>query len=505
MEWKKLRIVLWLRIASFTLLIFFSSCQSSVTEERVNKPPNVLMILVDDMRPAIGAYGDSLAITPNIDAFAQESITFQNAYTQQAVCAPSRNTLMTGIRPDGLGIHDLRTFFRTKAPNIATLSQHFKNNGYHAEGMGKIYHEGHGNQNDTLSWTVDHWTPWDLMKKREPVQQGDTVDLHRDVARVEGSKVAWYEYPLPENMHHDAMVANRAVDRLETLKHNPFFLAVGFRRPHLPFNAPKKYWDMYSHHTFRIPLKNRVKGAPDYAFANWGELRKYHLMPDTGYVSDEYAKKLIHGYYACVSFIDVQIGKLITQLKNLGLYENTIIVLWGDHGYKLGEYGEWCKHTNFELDTRIPLMVRAPGLDTYGTAGKSLVETVDIYPTLCELAGLQLPDHLQGSSFLNVLKDPSVFTNEVAFSQYPRSIKREEGKQRTMGTSMRTPEWRYTRWIDRKTNEMISEELYDHRSSREEMVNLAQKPEFAQIMEEMRNEFDARYKQVHNLPQSRNR
>jgi len=460
--------------------------------------PNILMVLVDDLRPELNCYGAGHIISPHIDALAAESIVFTRAYTQQAVCAPSRNTLMTGLRPDGLGIHDLQTHFRDNAPDVITLPQYFKANGYWAEGMGKIYHTGHGNRNDDLSWSTPHWKASSIVQQREPVESGDTTRMHTCYPLINGKKIPWVNSALDEQLHDDALTATHAMERMKALKDSSFFLAVGFVKPHLPFVAPAKYWDMYDPGTIQIPSGERPDDFPSYAFTNWGELRKYHDIPATGSLSDEDARSMIHGYYACVSFIDAQVGRLVEELKRLDLYDNTIIVLWGDHGWKLGEYGDWCKHTNYEIDTRIPVIVSVPGkMDQPGRKSDVIIETVDIYATLCELAGLSVPEHQQGTSFVPALEDAEFEWDDVAFSQYPRSSVDEKGRHSLMGTSMRTGEYRITRWMDRETQELMATELYDHSGNRLEMENLAGSESHEEVLSRLILRFEEEYKREH--------
>lgn len=480
------------------LILSLGSCKSRVTPDEVSiEKPNVLLLVIDDLRPELNCYGAGHIISPNIDALASESVLFTRAYTQQAVCAPSRNTLMTGIRPDGLGIHDLSTFFRTKAPDVVTLSQHFMQNGYQAEGMGKVYHTSHGNQNDTLSWSLPHWKPNSIINKRKPIRSGDTTSLHTSVPRISGKKIPWLKSRMPEHFHTDAMVASHAMERLEALKDTSFFLAVGFVKPHLPFVVPSSYWDLYDPSRITIPFKDKPDAFPEYAFSNWGELRSYHGMPAEGLLVDADAINMIHGYYACVSFIDAQVGRVITRLKELGLYENTIIVLWGDHGWKLGDYGEWCKHTNYELDTRIPLIVRDPrNKKNEGRKSDAIVETVDVYPTLCELAGLELPQHLQGSSFLTVLQD-TVEWDDVAFSQYPRTAQINGENVEVMGYSMRTSDYRLTKWINIETRETLDYEFYDHSYPLPEMENLAAQSHYKDIIPILNEKLEEEYEKEH--------
>jgi iduronate 2-sulfatase len=484
------------------LILITAGCKSDRENETGSAgKPNILLILVDDLRPELNCYGAGHIVSPHIDALAAESVVFTRAYTQQAVCAPSRNTLMTGLRPDGLGIYDLRTFFREKAPDVVTLSQHFMQHGYRAEGMGKVYHTGHGNRNDTLSWSLPHWMPQGLISQREPVHSGDTANLQTCYPSIKGKNIPWLRAQLPEDLHNDAMVTSHAMERMEALQGAPFFLAVGMVKPHLPFVAPARYWDLYDTSRIIIPPPDKPDDYPPYAFTNWGELRKYHGIPAEGLLNDKDAKSMIHGYYACVSFIDAQVGRLTGRLKELGLYENTIIVLWGDHGWKLGEYGDWCKHTNYELDTRIPVMVRIPrAKDKKGWQSDAIIETVDIYPTLCELAGLPMPGHLQGSSFRQVLESEAAAWDEVAISQYPRSARINGRPAGLMGYSMRTRDYRITRWIDRDTGETVDTEIYDHTGTGLEMVNLAASEAHRDLLGRLNGELEAHYAKEHGIP-----
>ena len=455
--------------------------------------PNILLIAVDDLRPELNCYGQLQMKTPNIDRIARDGMLFNRAFTQQAVCGPSRNTLLTGLRPDKLGIYNLTTDFRTKAPDVVTLPQYFKQNGYRTEGIGKLYHGKAGKRSDDAhSWSCPSWAPDSIVDARAPMISGDFTDLQTTMPKRSGAVLPWAKFALPEEDHDDAMVVSHAIERFKALKDVPFFLGVGLKKPHLPFVAPAKYWDLYDPDQISIPAIRKPAGVPDFAFSAWEELRKYYGMPEKGPMPDEDARQLIHGYYACVSFVDAQIGRLTAALKELGLYENTIIVIWGDHGWKLGDYGDWCKHTNFEIDTRIPLIFKGPGINT-GAKSDAIVETVDVYPTLCDLAGLPPPDHLQGSSFLPALRNPSFSWEDVAFSQYPR----KEGEREVMGTSMRTDRYRYTQWIQRKTGKLVAEEVYDHFVSGLEMTNLVLDPEKKELVASLRRQFEKEYQKEH--------
>jgi arylsulfatase A-like enzyme len=468
-----------------------------------NKTPNILFIAIDDLRPELNCYGAHQIKSPNIDRLAKNGIQFNRAYTQFAICSVSRTTLLTGVRPDGLGIYDLDTFFRRKAPDIVTLPQRFIQAGYVVEGMGKIYHTGHGNSDDERSWSRPTWMPRATVAQRKKISDGKFSDLQTAYPRCEGTPVPWAEFALPELDHDDALVATHAIERMTALKGEPFFLAVGFVKPHLPFVAPKKYWDLYDPAEIEIPSPDKPD-APHFAFSGWtsisGELRKYYGMPAKGLMPDEKSLKLIQGYYACVSFIDAQVGRLVDALKQLDLYDNTIIVLWGDHGYKLGDYGDWCKHTNFEIDTHIPLIISGPGIEK-GRVTDAIVETVDLYPTLCDFVGLSAPDNLQGSSFLPVLNQPDVAWNEVAFNQYPRG----SGDGEVMGRSLRTDRYRYTRWTKVVSGETVAEEVYDHSRPGLEMENLASHPENRELVQKLGAQFDREYKKEHLSRSQRDR
>ncbi len=406
------------------VLLFASGALQAQGAER----PNVLFIAVDDLRPELGCYGKSWMKTPHIYALAKSGIVFKRAYCQQAVCSPSRSSLMTGARPDTTKVWNLTTHFRTAMPKVVTLSQHFKNNGYFAQGMGKIYHGGY---NDEPSWS----TPWarpraqtyalkknlDLVrrKRRAALQAGKRG---KELSRASRGP-AFESADVPDSRYHDGAVADMAIDALKKLKakKDPFFLAVGFIRPHLPFVAPKKYFDLYDPEKIKLaPNPYRPKDAPSFAIGDGGEMRVYEGIPK-GHIPDKLARQLKHAYFAATSYMDAQVGRVVGELKRLGLHENTLIVLWGDHGWKLGEHDAWCKHTNCENDANAPLIVSAPGLKSAGKSSNALVEFVDIYPTLCELAGLSLPKHLEGTSFVPVLKNPDRKWKSAAFSPYPRS------------------------------------------------------------------------------------
>ncbi len=450
---------------------------------------NVLFIAVDDLRPQMGCYGQQEMITPNMDKLAAGGALFTRAYCQQAVCSPSRTSLLTGMRPDTTKVYDLKTHFRSTVPDVVTLPQHFKNHGYHSVGIGKIYH---GGLEDAPSYSEPHiqangirYADAQNQQAYEVVERNYKKERAAAVAAGKrppaGSKVkgaAFESADVPDNTYNDGWTADHAIEILHRIKDKPFFFAVGFSKPHLPFVAPKKYWDMYD--PARIELADNPeppRGAPSYALTGFGELRNYIGMPKQGPIPDDLARQLIHGYYAATSYVDAQIGRVLDALEAEGLADNTIVVLWGDHGWHLGDHGQWCKHTNFEMATRVPMLLRAPGMKHAGMKSDALTEFVDIYPTLCELAGLPLPAHLEGVSFAPLLEDPTRPWKTAAFSQYPRG--------ELMGYSLRTPRHRYTEWRNRKTGEIDAVEIYDHERDPQENINLAAEEGHAALREEL--------------------
>lgn len=462
------------------------------------KRKNVLFIAVDDLRPQLGCYGLKQVISPNIDRLAARGTLFTRTYCQQAVCSPSRTSLLTGFRPDTTKVYDLETHFRKTIPNAVTLPQHFKNNGYEVRGLGKIFH---GSLNDPLSWSAPlWWFPENIPVYQSPENQ---ALLQQKTAHLkdEDEKIAAYNKgqirgapvesaDVPDNAYKDGAMTDEAIRTLSQIKDKPFFLAVGFLKPHLPFVAPKKYWDLYRREDITLADNPYPpKDFPPIAGTSWGELRAYSGIPKSGPLNDEQARSLIHGYLACVSYTDAQIGRLLEELDSLGLRDNTIVVLWGDHGWKLGEHGMWCKHTNFELDTRSPLICSVPGQKVTGQSCPALTEFVDIYPTLCELCGLSLPANLEGTSFVPLLNTPDRPWKKAVFSQYPRP--RKDGK--IMGYSMRTDRWRYTEW-QKPDGSVTATELYDHQQDPAENTNIVHRQENAALLKDLAAQLKAGWK-----------
>ena len=447
--------------------------QKQLLVEEKAKGPNVLFIAIDDLRTTVGCMGDKIAVTPNMDKLAEQGTLFLNAYCQQAVCSPSRTSVITGRRPDTVKVWDLNTHFREHRPDIVTLPQYFKQHGYYTQSFGKIL--GNSNNADPPSWTAEP-------ALRQPSKRDQYVLPENRPGRSSEKQAATECADVPDDAYPDGKMAVGAMKKLKELseKDQSFFLAVGFLKPHLPFSAPKKYWDMYKRETFENddwPALDRPKDGPDIALHNWKELRGYTDIPDVGEITPEKAAEVRHGYYASVSHTDAQIGKLMDTLDRLGLREDTIICLWSDHGFHLGEHTIWCKTSNYELDARVPLIISSLQ-HKKGQSCRRLVELVDMYPTLVELAGLEVPDGLEGTSMVPLLDDPERSWKKAAFTQYPRPAyyKKNTGFSE-MGYSVRTERFHYIEWIDVKKNEAVATELYDHSVDPHELTNLAAKKE----------------------------
>ena len=439
--------------------------------------PNVLLICVDDLKPLLGCYGDKRVRSPHIDRLAARGVRFDRAYCNQAVCAPSRNALMTGLRPTTLGVYDLATHFRAARPEAVTVGQWFRQHGWRTEALGKLFHVGHGNQEDAASWSVPHWRPRAARYALPENQQAATGARQSSPAAATAPKGPALECAdVPDNTYGDGAIADEAVRRLRAARERagqPFFLAVGFLKPHLPFVAPKKYWDMYRRDSFEPhPRQQPPEGAPDFARTPWGELRGYSDIPGKGPLTPEKQRALIHGYHAAVSYVDAQIGRVLDELDRLELAENTVVVLWGDHGWHLGDHGMWCKHTNYEQAARIPLLMAAPGLAKAGAATGALAESVDLFPTLCELAGLPVPPGLDGASFATLLKEPGgAGGKEAIFHVYPRSPR---GQGFLLGRAVRTERYRLVEWKKPgAAPDTAILELYDYQDDPAETKNLA--------------------------------
>ena len=518
------------------LLIVFVACKPKM-EEANNEPlkkPNILFIAIDDLRPELGSYGSEIAVTPNLDKLASDGLQFDRAYCQQAICSPSRASLMTGARPETIDVIENYTYFRDANPDIITLPQHFKNNGYEATHTGKIYHK-QGFADPDISWsrkpaydrmTIEQSkTPggFALRENQEMFKknQADVIAKYGKNAPRNGlGKGPAYEMAnVPDTFYEDGYNAELAIvtmkDMIEKNPDKPFFLGMGMKKPHLDWLAPKKYWELYSRDDIKLTTQTEApKNGAAMGLHPSFELRARYGIPKKGKIDDELAKTLKHAYLASVSYIDAQIGKMIDALEKEGLRDNTIIIVWSDHGWHLGEMGIWGKATNYEISARVPLIIWTPDMpnESRGKTSKALVELVDMYPTLSELAGLELLDHLEGQSFAPLLENPSKEWKKAAFTQFPSPALREwaanplsQGMRETyfgplieevegkiieqqqekwdrelfenylMGYAMRTDRYRFVVWKDYRSPkaEPVFFELYDHENDPIETKNIA--------------------------------
>jgi arylsulfatase A-like enzyme len=458
--------------------------------------PNILFIAVDDLRPELGCYGQPV-ISPNIDRLATRGTVFERAYVQVALCMPSRVSLLTGRRPDTTGVVDFSVRFRDVSPEVVTLPQHFKNSGYRSLAYGKIFH-----RDDPASWSEPLWksnrAEYQSKHGRQVLQWIDEEyrkltyvwDLGDGITKTKRpGGLPWEAPDVPDSALREGHMTDAVIAKLSEPTTQPFFLAVGYHKPHLPFVAPRRFFDLYDQGKIETASNPHPPlDAPRFATYNWNDLRHYYGVPDVGPVTDEQARDLKHAYYACVSYVDAQIGRLLEALDRQGLRENTIVVLWGDHGWQLGEHGMWDKHSNYETSTRAPLIVSVPGQES--NRSRALVEFVDIYPSLCELAGLPQVAGLEGSSFVPLIQDPDRVWKSAAFSQYRRVIPGFGKIARGMGYSMRTTRYRFTEWRVPGT-EFRAYELYDHRHDPHENVNLAGHSENSGLLPKLKTQLAA--------------
>ena len=435
---------------------------------------NVLFIAADDLRIDLGCYGNQQVKTPNLDRLATRAVLFNRAYCQQAVCNPSRASLLTGRRPDTLRVWDLPTHFRANMPDVVTLPQYFKLQGYFTQNIGKIFHNFRQTiQGDPDSWSVPAVMHYAIHGDDKPIVDGP---LAPNLARDQKCE----QRDVPDEAYYDGRVAQRAVEALRELrqKSEPFFLAVGFWKPHSPFNAPKRYWDLYAREDI-APPKNPdwPLDAPRIA---WHDSREI-LTTQGRALSPEAICEIRHGYLANISYFDAQLGKVLDELDRLQLADKTVIAFWSDHGYHLGEQSLWAKTSNFELDARVPMLIAAPGMKQ-GSKTDALAELIDLYPTLVEICGLPQPSGLEGTSLVPVLKNPKATVKESALTQHPRPAYYDRDSPpapAAMGYSLRTDRFRYTEWRNWKTGATEARELYDHQSDPNETRNVAPDPRFA--------------------------
>ena len=412
---------------------------------------NVLFIVVDDLRPLLGCYGHSEMRTPNIDKLAERGTLFRRAYCQYPLCNPSRTSMITGLRPGTTGVSDNSTSFREVLPNVITLPQHFKAHGYHTQAVGRVLHI-HELQNNMLAWSTRSWGP-------------------RWIPFDKSTAPSWEAIDAADHELRDGQTADKAGEVLAALRNNSFFLAVGFYKPHLPYKAPQKYFDVYDSVTFNIHTDPMTpEGVPRLAKTYWNEIRGYQdLRAETVPVSDEKILELTRAYAASVSYTDALVGRVLQQLDALNLTENTVIVLVGDHGYHLGEHGTWGKNTLFEVGAHSPMIISVPGQQPNQT--DALVELVDIYPTLCDACQLSIPSQLEGLSLIPIIEEPTRPWKTATFSQLSRAG--------TKGRSIRTAQYRYTEWGNSGRR---GKELYDYNADPEETANVADLPENAELI-----------------------
>lgn len=480
------------RVASIRRFLTFFGIVLSVLyvapargEEARRARHNVLLIMADDLRPELASYG-SPALTPALDQLAKRGLTFQRAYCQQALCNPSRSSMLTGLRPDSLGLWSNGTHFRELKPEVVTLPQWFKTQGYTTRCVGKIFHNWHTREKgDPRSWSSPEFLHYENHANDTP--QG--VDpLPPNLARAPKCECR----DVPDEAYFDGRVAREAVRVLAEVKEQPFFLAVGFWKPHAPFNAPKKYWDLYDRKQLPPLHGSRPTGTADLAFHDGRELRG--INPSVNFTAEE-AAEIRHGYFANISYLDAQIGQVLAALRAHQLEQSTVVVFCGDHGYHLGEHQLWAKTSNFELDARVPLIVVDPAGRSAGKSTESLVELIDLFPTLNDLCGLPAPGPLDGISLRPLLENPKASIKSVAFTQHPRPAYYDRTPLKlpdAMGTSVRGQRFRYTEWRGWNSGELLARELYDHLHDPQETRNLIENPPDPAALEELVRQMPAR-------------
>ena len=492
--------------ASFKILLlcFIVTTHWSCNNSEPQRKPNILFISIDDLRPALGVYGDTVAVTPNIDRFASEGMTFRQMFCQAAVCAPSRASLMTGLRPDSTRVWHLGDKFREINPETVTMPQYFAQYGYHTVNIGKIFHNY---MPDSVSWDEPDLRPVRYVKPEWLGRDGETFYISEEVNKSQVIKrdsllrlrpiryadgwntgPAWEAADVHDTLYFDGAqtkLAKQTLNRLAKMD-EPFYLGLGYFRPHLPFTAPKKYWDMYDPE--KIPIANNPnipEGSPLYSMNSMYELRHYDGFGKIGHPTSEYrmsedtARILKHGYYASVTYIDALLGDLFDHMKTLGIYENTIIIIWGDHGWKLGDHNSWGKMTNYNIDLQVPVILRYPGQDNRGAQTFAITEMVDLFPSLLEIAGIDVPEYLQGTSFAPLISNPELNWKKAAFSQFHRRPKVSADGNRYMGYSINTAKHHYIEWytwdhITGDRGEYVSAELYDREMDPFETKNIAE-------------------------------
>lgn len=441
-----------------------------------NKKYNVLFIAVDDLRTELGCYGNSVIKTPNIDKLGSEGVVFQKAYCQQAISMASRASLLTGIKPENNLIYENGTA-NAACPGQDKIEDVFRKNQYTIQGYGKIYNY-YSDNSEQFGESYLEKNPKSKAKGRDFLEP-ENHKLIKEDGHWGGP--AYEMADVADNEYVDGFLAEETCKKLKQFAKSkePFYMALGFRKPHLPFNAPKKYWDLYQREDIQLAENQTLPmNYNKFTQYNFEELRNgYDFIPrNKDLIPSDLQHTLKHGYYACVSYVDAQIGKVLDQLKKSGLDKNTIVVLWGDHGWKLGEHGMWCKHTNFDLDTRVPLIIKTPN----GKSGvsQSFVELLDLYPTLMDLCNLEKPKFLDGNSIVNEIIHPDQVFRTEAYSMYPY-------RNQVIGYSIVNKDFRYIQYVHIPTGKVEADELYDHSIDRGENINISAYPEYSDIKERM--------------------
>ena len=525
-----------------TILFLFVVSNAVIAQKKLTSKPNILFIAVDDLKPLLGCYGNTLVKSPNIDRLAKLATVFNKNYCQQAICGPTRASIMTGTRPDVTKIWNLTTQMRDANPNTLTLPQYLISQGYTTSGIGKIYHPSSAIGGvDPVSWSIPYlkskesdfptelglpangqyqmpetkarMTPEIIAERKK--QSKDLAANDENPKSIKGPSTECMD--LPDNAYQDGVNALLAKDQIIELSKSdkPFFMAVGFSKPHLPFVAPKKYWDLYNLEDMPIAsFQEHSKNGPLIAYHQSGELRNYIDIPEFATLPAdslriglkiEKQKELIHGYYAAISYMDAQVGILLNTLESLGTLDNTIVVLWGDHGWHLGDHDLWHKHTNFEEATRAPLIIAGPGIKAGKTS--SLTEFVDVFPTICDLAGVAIPKNLDGKSLKPLMLNNKTKGKEYSISQYPRKLKKLQLAKTTypnanmMGYSLRTDQYRYTIWMNNFTSkdtfnesQVYASEMYDYVKDPLEKVNVVNDKNYTSISASLKSKMIAFFK-----------
>ncbi|MFT4683419.1 MAG: iduronate 2-sulfatase [Urechidicola sp.] len=478
---------------------------------------NILFLSIDDLKPLLSNYGESQMYTPNFDRLAKMGMTFTNAHVQYAVCGPSRASVMTGTNPDKTKVWDLHTNFRESAPDLISMPEYLISRGYQSTGVGKIYHKNSSSSgHDGKSWSIPHRLPknFDPVYGNAALNNYQSIETKKEVKRLAAEardkgiskkgkiqnyikkriKPSTESADVSDEAYLDGIYTQTALKQIDELEKsaNPWFLAVGYQRPHLPFVAPKKYWGLYDRDKIELAkFQDLANGTPSYAYHSYGELRSYSDIDSKLNIGDKLPevkqRELIHGYMACISYIDAQLGKLFDELEKREILEDTVIVLWGDHGFHLGDHTEWCKHSNFEQATRIPFMFAGPGVKE-NQKSHHPVNLVDLFPTVFELANVKQSVQTDGKSLVPLL-DNDKSTNidmDYAYHQYRR--------QKRMGYGIRTDRYRYTEWHDNnyrsydiyKKDNIVGRELYDYEKDPLETRNLVDDLTYASVVKDLK-------------------